>query len=96
MEGISLIQGGHQIAQKFTRTTFPKNLSNPYKSPSRELKVKSGAFFFSGNSTKPIFEKNEEVFFSTKLFLDCSLEISKLLSKRSIKRITKIDKTTDK
>src|ERR1700734_1680590 len=44
IQGISTWQGSHQVAQKFTTTTFPLRLAIETSLPWRSLKVTSGAF----------------------------------------------------
>src|SRR5215472_13481557 len=41
MSGISLRQGGHQVAQKFISTTLPRRSLNDHGVPDRSLSVKS-------------------------------------------------------
>src|SRR5580658_5413836 len=43
IQGISTWQGSHQVAQKFTTTTFPFRLARETSLPWRSLKVTSGA-----------------------------------------------------
>src|SRR6202161_4981643 len=44
IQGISTRQGSHQVAQKFTTTTFPFKLSSGTSWPRRSLKVTAGSF----------------------------------------------------
>ena len=43
-EGISILQGPHHVAQKFTRTCLPRNWLKLISFPSKFFKVKLGAF----------------------------------------------------
>src|SRR5580693_7614226 len=43
IQGISAWQGSHQVAQKFTMTTFPLRLARDTSLPCRSLKVTSGS-----------------------------------------------------
>src|SRR5580704_17297029 len=44
IQGISVRQGSHQVAQKFTSTTFPFRLASGMSLPARSLNVTSGSF----------------------------------------------------
>src|ERR1700733_10798641 len=46
IHGISTRQGSHQVAQKFTTTTFPFRPARGTSCPSRFLKVTTGSFGF--------------------------------------------------
>src|SRR5580700_3305493 len=43
IQGISTRQGSHQVAQKFTTTTFPFKLASGTSWPCRSLKVTAGS-----------------------------------------------------
>src|SRR5512133_3978820 len=43
IDGISSLQGGHQVAQKLTSTTFPLRSESFCSLPARSLATKSGA-----------------------------------------------------
>src|ERR1700730_9252309 len=44
IQGISVRQGSHQVAQKFTSTTFPFRLASGISFPARSLNLTSGSF----------------------------------------------------
>src|SRR4030042_5843514 len=57
MEGISSLQGLHQVAQKLRKMTFPLNWFNPSFLPFKSFKEKSGVFLSPLIGVIPIFEK---------------------------------------
>src|SRR3569832_605637 len=52
MDGISRRQGGHQVAQKLTRTTLPLRLARSCNCPSRSFRASTGAGVFAACSVR--------------------------------------------
>src|SRR3569833_3434785 len=52
MDGISRRQGGHQVAQKLTRTTLPLWLARSCNCPSRSFRASTGAGAFAACSVR--------------------------------------------
>src|ERR1700733_4482670 len=53
-QGISSLHGSHQVAQKFTRTTFPFRLSSGTSDPVKDLKVTAGSGPIGAKESEPL------------------------------------------